>query len=117
MPRTLETADGAPAVTESLPRMAAYLHEALLGGAVFLDDASHHVCCLVPSTTPDDWHASGSEYLGKDAYLGVPFPGAAPTMRSHWLVELDAPDTVCLPDAVLQMVTFARFRAATRVNG
>ncbi|MYR40479.1 hypothetical protein [Streptomyces sp. SID5910] len=52
-----------------------------------------------------------------EALLGVPFPGAGPEARSHWLVQLDSPDEVCVPDAVLQMLTFACFRAAHQTNG
>ncbi|WP_328434606.1 hypothetical protein [Streptomyces sp. NBC_00425] len=106
----VETAAG----TTDRQRLAAYLHEALLGGPVFLDTASHLVYCLLSTSTPPDWRPPDCGHFGRDNYLGVPLPGGPDTARSYWLVEPDAPGAVCVLDAVSQMVTFAHFRAATR---
>ncbi|MFG2682517.1 hypothetical protein [Streptomyces sp. NPDC048392] len=102
--------EAAAGMTEHI-MIAAYLHEALLGGPAFVDASSNLVYCLVVPST-GHWREPDTEYLGADSYLGVPVLRAPSSARSCWFLEPDWPGMVCRPDAVKQMVTFGRFRAA-----
>ncbi|GGT29113.1 hypothetical protein GCM10010254_57160 [Streptomyces chromofuscus] len=102
----------AAAGTEDRRKIGAYLDEALLGGAVFLDEGSSHVHFLVSPTVWNRWNVPDSECLVQDSYLGVPNPDPDPDEPSRWLLGMGGPGDLCVPDAVKQLVMFARFRAA-----
>ncbi|WP_282795047.1 hypothetical protein [Streptomyces sp. CC224B] len=102
--------------TDDRQRIAAYLNEALFGGATFIDEVTKHVYCLVEASA-GDWDTPDTWYLGKHHHLGVPRLDATRVERTYWLVAPDVPVTLCLLDAVRQMTDFARFRAATRTDG
>jgi hypothetical protein len=105
---TVEAAAG----TDDRQKIGAYLNEALLGGAVFLNGATEEVYFLVPPSTWGRWKVPGTECLCPDLYLGVPRPGAEPEERSYWLVEMDGPGVLSMENAVKQVVAYGRLRAA-----
>lgn len=105
----------AAAGTERRIMIAAYPPEALLGGPAFVDGSSNHVCRPVASKA-GEWRAPDTEYLDENSRLGVPVLRASRHARSCWLFEPDGPGVVCQPDAVKQMVSLGRFRAAMRTG-
>ncbi|MEU7323447.1 hypothetical protein ABZ682_23280 [Streptomyces griseoviridis] len=107
----------AAADSEAREQVAAYLHEALLGGAAFVARGARSVYCLIPASTPDKYRVPDCEHLRRDSYLGVPFPATPQSTRSYWLVKPAAPDSVSVFDSVAQMVTVGRSRAAMRAGG
>lgn len=95
--------------------IAAYLNQALNGGAVFVDTTCRWFYFLVPASTCDRWNVPGTMCLGPDTYLGVPRPGewhGVRTARSYWCVEMDGPAALCVPNAVMQLAVHARYRMA-----
>ncbi|MDX3345857.1 hypothetical protein PV387_14655 [Streptomyces sp. ME02-6987-2C] len=108
---TVEAAAG----SEYRIMIAAYLHEALLGGPAFVDGSRNLVYCLV-APTADDWRVPDIEYLDEASYLGVPVLRAPGGAQSCWLIEPDGPGVVCRPDPVKQLVEFGRFRAAMQTG-
>lgn len=95
-----------------------FLAEALRGGPVFVDQHSRHYYALVPASTPrrpewQDRRHPGAECLGRESYLGVPRPEFTNDgwSFSYWCVPMDGPGDLCGPDAVSQLVSYARHRA------
>ncbi|PWI06567.1 hypothetical protein DIZ27_32940 [Streptomyces sp. NWU339] len=95
----------------------AFLAEALYGGPVFVDQHSRHYYALVPTSTPkrrewQDRRYPGAECLGHGTYLGVPRPEFTNDgwSFSYWCVPMDGPGALCGPDAVSQLVAYARHR-------
>jgi hypothetical protein len=100
----------AAAGTDDRQKIGAYLNEALIGGAAFLDTTSQQVYFLVPPSTWGRWSVPDTECLCPDMYLGVPRPGAEPKERSYWLVEMDGPGLLCMTNALKQVVQYGRLR-------
>lgn len=105
----------AAAGSEHRIMIAAYLHEALLGGPAFVDGSRNLVYCLV-APTANDWRVPGTEYLDEGSYLGMPVLRAPGHAQSCWLIEPDGPGVVCRPDPVKQLAEFGRFRAAMQAG-
>ncbi|MFF5968304.1 hypothetical protein ACFY64_32185 [Streptomyces collinus] len=102
----------AAAGTDDLRKLGAYLNEVLLGGAVFLNRPFEDVYFLVPPSTWGGWSVPDTDCLCPGVLLGVPRPGAEPTERSHWLVEMDGPGVLCMTEPVMRVVTSGRLRIA-----
>jgi hypothetical protein len=102
----------AAAGTDDVQKLGAYLTESLLGGAVFLNRQFEEVYLLVPPSTWGRWEEPDTDCLSPGMLLGVPRPGAEPTQRSHWLVEMDGPGVLCMKEPVKQVVRCGRLRTA-----
>jgi len=93
-----------------------YLRQALPGGPVFADTRWGLYYALVPEGTdrlPSWTHRSeDAECLGPNAYLGVPDPTHTdPGVGfSYWCVPPHAPETLCSPDEVAQLLKDGRCR-------
>lgn len=103
-------------------KIDAFLEGALLGGPVFVDTHSGHYYALVPPGGEQrrEWdgrrHAPHAEYLGRDAYLGVPRPDFTEPDHNwcYWSVPMDADRDLCSVESVSQLVTVGRQRLATQ---
>lgn len=102
----------AAAGTAERRRIGAYLSEALLGGAAFIDETSSAAYFLVPPMHSTLWgRVPDTRCLTPDIELCVPNPDPDPDMPSRWLLEMGGPGDLCVPEAVKQLVYYARFRA------
>jgi hypothetical protein len=116
---TLFTAVQAPLVlveavagTDDRQELGIYLTRALLGGGVFISEGSQQVYFLVPVTAWRSWRVPETECFSSGHYLKVPRPGTQFGANSYWLVEMDSASTLCGPEAVSQLVMYARYRCA-----
>lgn len=104
------------------PRMVAeWLTAALDDGPVIHDPRGRRYYALVPAGMPqrwhkaaDDWRRLGAEFLGRDAYLGVPPVDVteldAGTYASYWAVPMPSLGVLCDPTAVAQLMAAAARR-------
>ena len=102
----------AAAGTDDLEKVGAYLNQALLGGAVFLNRPFEDVYFLVPPSTWGRWSVPDTDCLCPGVLLGVPRPGAKSTERSHWLVEMDGPGVLTMKEPVKRVVASGHLRTA-----
>lgn len=106
----------AAADSDDLRDVDAYLRQALLGGPVFADTRWGLYYALVPKGTdrlpPWSYRSEDAECLGPNAYLGVPDPTHTdPGVGfSYWCVPPHAPETLCSPDEVAQLLKDGRCR-------
>ncbi|MEU5521200.1 hypothetical protein ABZ759_11125 [Streptomyces sp. NPDC047860] len=103
----------AAAGSEDPEAINAYLGRALHVGAVFVDTTCRWFYFLVPAGTRHRWNIPGTVCLGSNTYVGVPRPGSlhgTGTPRSYWCVEMDGPDSLCVPNAVVQLAVHARYQ-------
>lgn len=99
----------AAAAADKQWEIGVYLGKALPGGgAVFLCENSDHAYFLVYPTAWNRWRVPDTRCLTPDIELCVPHPDSA----SRWLLDMGGPGDLCAPDAVKQLVMFARFRVA-----
>ncbi|MEU1265557.1 hypothetical protein ABZ473_26495 [Streptomyces cellulosae] len=105
----------AAAGTDDRQHVAAYLADALHGGGVFVDEVFQQVYFLVPTAACQPGQTGwlrgmpDAGTLHSEAFLGVPRPCTS-DRRRYWLVEMGGPGDLCTPDAVKQLVAYARFR-------
>jgi hypothetical protein len=99
--------------------MTTSLRELTGGGGVWADRHSRAVYFLVPAETTRAWNVPGTQCLDDRYVVGVPWPGGDACEdgeRTHWLVEMDAPGTLCSADAVAAVARRGR-RALRRPPG
>ncbi|MFF7954000.1 DUF6415 family natural product biosynthesis protein [Streptomyces griseorubiginosus] len=102
--------------------VAAYLHQALHGGGVFVGDDNAAYYALLPTYTSGlDWGAPGVDLLGPDFFVGVPrlslTAADARHVRSYWSVPMRSPHFLCAADAVQRLAAYAQMRVVQSPTG
>ncbi|MYV71000.1 hypothetical protein GT043_34735 [Streptomyces sp. SID2131] len=101
----------AAADSEGREEVAHFLDVVLEGGPVIHDVGSRQFYALSPASTFRYWRIVGTEYLGTDAFLGVPatdLTAPDPRCSAYWAVPIDGPGTLCVPGAVAKLVGIGR---------
>ncbi|MEU0272289.1 hypothetical protein [Streptomyces sp. NPDC006307] len=105
----------AAAGTEEPEAVRGFLAEVLDGGPVFHDTGGRQFYALTPASTPRSWRLAAAECLGSGTFLGVPATDLTepdPHYPAYWVVPMDGPGTLCVPDDVAHLVLIGH-KAAT----
>ncbi|GHF77950.1 hypothetical protein GCM10017667_01620 [Streptomyces filamentosus] len=100
----------AAAGTEDPRELTDVLGDAL-DGPVFYDRSGRQFYALTPHSTARLWRVPDIECLGSDFFLGVPATSVTepdPRYRAWWVVPMDGPAVLCVPDAVVCFVQRGR---------
>lgn len=92
----------------------AFLEDALAGGPVIYSPRRRLYYALVRASMPrtwtaalDDWRGQEVDVLGRDTYLGVPYPGRTREdgpQDAFWAVPMESAGVLCPPLSVARLI-------------